>query len=294
MKDVMRLARGMTYKSAISKLNHGGGKSVIMRPARLDAGTKDRQELFEKFAEFLDSLHGKYLVAEDSGTSIHDMDIIRSKTEHVLGSGASGASGDPSPFTALGVRRGIEAAVKFRYGRDDMDGIHVALQGLGNVGYHLASELHELGASLTVTDVRPDIVERAVVEFGAKAVKPDDIYAVDADIFTPCALGAVINDMTLPQLKVDIVAGAANNQLAEDRHGAALVEKGILYAPDYAINAGGLINVASEFEGYDIEKSRKKTFAIYDTMLGIFDRAQTERVPTNVVADLIVEEIIYA
>ena len=162
------------------------------------------------------------------------------------------------------------------------------------MGYHLARELHELGARLTVTDTRLELVERAVKEFDAEAVRPDEIYGVDADVFTPCALGAVINDVTLPQLKVDIVAGAANNQHAEDKHGKALMHRGILYAPDYALNAGGLINVASEFEGYDLEKSKQRTYAIYETMLGIFDRAQTEAVPTNIVADRIVEEIIYA
>ncbi len=233
-------------------------------------------------------------MAEDSGTTIADMDTIRSRTPHVLGSGASDASGDPSPFTALGVRRGIQAAVKFRYGRDDMDGLHVAIQGLGNVGHHLARELHDLGARLTVTDVRPEAIARAKAEFGAVGVAPEAIYAVDADIFAPCALGAVINDDTIDQLKVDIVAGASNNQLAEDRHGLGLKERGILYAPDYAINAGGLINVACEFEGYDANKSLQLTAQIYDTMLAIFDRAQTDAAPTNVIADRIVEEIIYA
>ncbi len=293
MRDVMRLARGMTYKAAISKLPHGGGKSVIMRPAHLTADGPERQAFFEAFGDFIDSLGGKYLVAEDSGTSIGDMDIIRSRTRHVLGSGAADASGDPSPFTAYGVRRGIEAAVHFRYKRDDMEGLTVAVQGLGNVGYHLARELHELGAKLIVTDVRTEAIERAVAEFGATAVGIDEIYGVEADIFAPCALGAVINDDTIKQLKVDIVAGASNNQLAEDRHGLELKERGILYAPDYALNAGGLINVASEFEGYNVEKSRKLTTAIYDTMLGIFDRAMGEDAPTNEIADRIVEEIIY-
>ncbi len=294
MYDVMRLARGMTYKAAISKLPHGGGKSVIMRPPVLEHGSEARQRFFERFADFIDSLGGHYLVAEDSGTTIADMDTIRSRTPHVLGSGASDASGDPSPFTALGVRRGIQAAVKFRYGRDDMDGLHVAIQGLGNVGHHLARELHDLGARLTVTDVRPEAIARAKAEFGAVGVAPEAIYAVDADIFAPCALGAVINDDTIDQLKVDIVAGASNNQLAEDRHGLGLKERGILYAPDYAINAGGLINVACEFEGYDANKSLQLTAQIYDTMLAIFDRAQTDAAPTNVIADRIVEEIIYA
>lgn len=293
LRDVMRLARGMTYKAAISGLPHGGGKSVIMRPPSLPAGSAQRKAFFERFGEFVDSLGGKYLPAEDSGTSIEDMNTMRSRTKYTLGSDMDGGSGDPSPFTAYGVRRGIEAAVKFRYGRDDLDGLRVSLQGLGHVGYYLAKELHELGAKLIVTDVRAQNIERAVREFGATAVKPDDIYQVEADIFAPCALGAVINDQSLKELKVDIIAGASNNQLAEDRHGEVLREMGILYAPDYALNAGGLINVASEYEGYDAEKSRAKTTEIYDTMLNIFERADREQLPTNVVADRIVEEIIY-
>jgi leucine dehydrogenase len=292
LRDVMRLARGMTYKAAISKLPHGGGKSVIMRPPRLPHGSPERRALFEAFGEFVNSLGGRYLPAEDSGTTIEDMNVMRTRTDYCLGSEAG--SGDPSPFTAYGVRRGIEAAVKFRYGRDSLEGLHVAIQGLGHVGYYLAKELHALGARLTVTDVRAESVARAVEEFGARSVSVDAIYEVDADIFAPCALGAVLNDQTIPWLKVDIVAGAANNQLAEDHHGQALLERNILYAPDYAINAGGLINVASEAEGYDAQKSRDKTTEIYQTMMSIFERSAGERLPTNVVADRIVEEIIYA
>lgn len=294
LRDAMRLARGMTYKAAISGLPHGGGKSVIVRPAHLPHGSDERRALFEAFASFVEGLNGKYLVAEDSGTTPADMNVIRARTAHCLGSEGQGGSGDPSPFTAYGVRRGIEAAAKFRYGRDSLDGLHVAIQGLGHVGYYLARELHQLGARLTVCDVRAESAQRAAQEFGAAVVEAGAIYSVDADIFAPCALGAVINDQTLPQLKVDIVAGGANNQLAEDRHGMALKERGILYAPDYALNAGGLINVASEFEGYNADRSREKTTRIYDTMLQIFERSAREGLPTNLVADRIVEEIIYA
>jgi leucine dehydrogenase len=292
LRDVMRLARGMTYKAAISNLPHGGGKSVIMRPPSLPHGSPERQALFEAFGDFVDSLGGRYLPAEDSGTTLEDMNVLRTRTEYCLGSSAG--SGDPSPFTAYGVRRGIEAAVKFQLGRDDMEGLTVAIQGLGHVGWYLAKELHELGANLIVTDMRVEQMNRAIEQFGATAVQPDAIYGVDADIFAPCALGAVINDETLPQLKVKIVAGAANNQLAEDRHGEALRERGVLYAPDYALNAGGLINVASEAEGYDREKSHALTTRIYDTMMNIFERSSAEGEATSEVADRIVEEIIYA
>ncbi len=294
LRDVMRLARGMTYKAAISGLPHGGGKSVIMRPPHMTFEHPERADFFESFGRFIDSLGGKYLVAEDSGTTTSDMDVMRTQTQNVLGSEAQGGSGDPSPFTAYGVRRGLQAAVKFRYGRDDLDGIHIAVQGVGNVGYFLCKELHNLGARLTVTDVRQSSIDRVVNEFGATAVDTNAIYSVDADIFAPCALGAILDDDTIPQLKVDIVSGGANNQLAEDRHGQMLLERGILYAPDYAINAGGLINVASEYEGYDREKSHARTTALYDTMLKIYERADRENLPTSIVADRIVEEIIYA
>lgn len=292
LRDVVRLAKGMTYKAAISGLPHGGAKSVIMRPPNLPDSGPEREAFFEVFGEFIHSLGGQYLVAEDSGTTPADMNVIRRKTPFVLGS--EDGSGDPSPSTAYGVRRGIEAAVKHRLNRDTLEGLHIAIQGLGAVGFSLARDLRAHGARLTVTDVRPALIERAVAELGAEAVAPDAIFAVDADIFAPCALGAVLNDHTINLLKVNIVAGAANNQLAEDRHGRLLLERGILYAPDYAINAGGLINVASEYEGFDADKSRDHQTRIYDTMLHIFERSAVEKLPTSVVADHIVEELLGA
>lgn len=292
LRDAMRLARGMTYKAAISKLPHGGGKAVIVRPPNLS--DEQRHQIFDAYGQFVDSLDGKYITCEDSGTGVADMDVVAEHTDHVLGtSAAEGGSGDPSPFTAFGVRRGIEAAVKHKYGRDDLDGLHVAMQGVGHVGYYLAKELHELGAKLTVTDVNEDAIARCIDEFGAERVAPESIFDVDCDIFAPCALGAILNDETIPRLQCDIVAGASNNQLAEDRHGAMLLERDILYAPDYAINAGGLINVAEEYTGYDAQAARAKTSAIYETMLAIFERAATEQLPTGVVADRIVEEELY-
>lgn len=292
LRDAMRLARGMTYKAAISGLNHGGGKAVIMRPKGLTE--EQREEIFHAFGEFVDSLGGSYITCEDSGTRVSDMNIVHKHTQHVLGyDPEKGSSGDPSPFTAYGVRRGLDAAVRFRYDRDDLDGLHVAIQGVGSVGYHLARELHALGASLTVTDVSDAAIARCVEEFGATAVAPQEIYGVACDIFAPCALGAILNDHTIAQLQCDIIAGAANNQLAEDRHDLILQERGIVYAPDYAINAGGLINVAHEYVGYDAGKAREQCTLIYDTILQILERAKADDAPTGRVADQIVEELIF-
>lgn len=292
LRDAMRLARGMTYKAAISGLNHGGGKAVIIRPKGLTPSQRD--DIFAAFGQFVDSLGGIYITCEDSGTKVSDMNTVREQTQHVLGFDPdAGSSGDPSPFTAYGVRRGIEAAVKHKLGRDDLEGLHVSVQGVGHVGYYLAKELHELGARLTVTDVVQQSIDRCVDEFDAKVVAPDEIYAVDCDIFAPCALGAILNDKTIPQLKCSIIAGASNNQLAEDRHGDELLKRDILYGPDYAINAGGLMNVAQEYEGYDADKAREKCTGIYDTMLNIFERAAREGKTTNVIADKIVEEMIF-
>ena len=289
LRDAMRLARGMTYKAAISKLPHGGGKAVLVRPPGLS--DDQRQELFARYGEFVDSLDGRYVTCEDSGTAVADMNVVKRQTDHVLGYDPdSGSSGDPSPLTALGVRRGVQAAVKHAFDRDDMEDLVIAIQGVGHVGYHLAHELHDLGAKLIVTDVATAAVERCADEFGARIVQPDAIFGVDCDLFAPCALGAVLNDETIPQLKCEVVAGASNNQLARPRHGAMLKERGILYAPDYAINAGGLINVAEEYAGYDADRVREQVLAIYDTMLEIFERAEAENLPTDVVADRIAEE----
>jgi len=285
--DALRLARGMTYKAALAGLAHGGGKSVIMRPA----ARFDRVALFRAFGKFIDDLRGHYITAEDSGTGLEDMEVIRTVTKNVTGVDPShGGSGDPSPFTALGVRRGIEAAVKFKLGKDSLTGVAVAVQGVGHVGYHLCKELHASGAKLTVADVDSLKAERAAREFGAKTVHIDQIANVECDVFAPCALGAGLNDVTIPSLRAGIVAGAANNQLAEVRHGDDLHARGILYAPDYAINAGGLINVAQEVKGYDAKASRDATLKIYDTMWEIFERSKKLSAPTHKVADMLVEE----
>ena len=285
--DALRLARGMTYKAALAGLAHGGGKSVIMRPS----SHFDRVALFRAFGKFIDDLRGHYITAEDSGTGLEDMEVLRTVTKNVTGIDPShGGSGDPSPFTALGVRRGIEAAVKFKLGKDSLAGLRVAVQGVGHVGYHLCKELHAAGAKLTVADVDVLKAERARREFGATTTPIDEISHVECDVFAPCALGAGLNDATIPNLRTPIVAGAANNQLAEPRHGDDLHARGILYAPDYAINAGGLVNVAQEVKGYDAAAAREKTLEIYDTMTEIFERSKKLGAPTYKVADMLVEE----
>ena len=285
--DALRLARGMTYKAAITGLAHGGGKSVIIKPKR----HFDRSALFSAFGRFIEDLRGHYITAEDSGTGLEDMEIIRTQTKHVTGIDPShGGSGDPSPFTALGVRRGIEAAVKFKLGKDDLKGIHVTVQGVGHVGYYLCKELHAAGAKLTVADVDKLKSERAKREFGAAVTDIAKVAEVECDVFAPCALGAGLNDTTIPHLKASIVAGAANNQLLEPHHGDDLHARGILYAPDYAINAGGLVNVAQEAKGYDAKAAREKTLKIYDTMNDIFERSKRLGAPTYKVADLMAEE----
>jgi leucine dehydrogenase len=285
--DALRLARGMTYKAALAGLAHGGGKSVLIRPKQ----HFDRVAMFRAFGRFVDDLGGHYITAEDSGTGLEDMEVIRTVTKNVTGVDTShGGSGDPSPFTALGVRRGIEACVKFKLGRDSLSGVHVAVQGVGHVGYHLCNELHAAGAKISVADVDPLKSERAQREFKAEIVPLDRIFEIECDVVAPCALGSALNDTTIPRIKARVVAGAANNQLEQPRHGDDLQARGILYAPDYAINAGGLVNVAQEVVGYDAEKSRANTMKIYDTIWEIADRAQKTGAPTYRIADMMVEE----
>ncbi len=285
--DALRLARGMTYKAALAGLAHGGGKSVIIRPKN----NFDRVSLFRAFGKFINDLGGHYITAEDSGTGLEDMEVIRTVTKNVTGVDVShGGSGDPSPFTALGVRRGIEACVQFKLKKSSLEGVHVAVQGVGHVGYHLCKELHEAGAKLSVADVDPLKSERAHRDFGADVVALDKIFSIQCDVIAPCALGSALNDHSIPHLKAKIVAGAANNQLAEPRHGDDLHARGIVYAPDYAINAGGLVNVAQEVIGYDAKLARDKTLKIYDTILDIAERSAKLNAPTYKVADIMVEE----
>ncbi len=284
--DALRLARGMTYTAALAGLPHGGGKTVMLRPDKFF----DRAAVFRAYGRFIDGLGGRYYTAEDAGTGIEDMEVVRQVTKQVVGTGGSSGSGDPSPFTALGVRRGIAACVTLRLGRDSLEGIHVAVQGVGHVGYQLCRELFEQGATLSVADVDVLKSERAQREFGARVVPIENIFDVECDVLAPCALGSALNDATIPRIAAKIVAGAANNQLAEPRHGDDLHSRGIVYAPDYAINAGGLINVALELNGYDAAKSRDRTMRVYDTIHEIAERSQHSLTPTYRVADLMVEE----
>jgi len=281
--DALRLSRGMTYKAAVAGLALGGGKSVVLA----DHGAHDREAVFRAHGRFVESLKGRYITAEDVGTSPADMDYIHLETEHVVG--LQGRSGDPSPVTSYGVYCGMKAAAKAAFGSDALAGKTVAVQGCGHVGYHLCRFLHEEGARLVVTDIDTEKVKRAVEDFRARAVGLDEIYGVQAEIFAPCALGAVINDTTIKQLKAQVVAGGANNQLAEERHGDQLEEKGILYAPDYVINAGGLINVNSELEGWSAERAQRKAGEIYDTLLRLFALAKEEGLPTYRAADRLAE-----
>ena len=243
--DALRLARGMTYKNAVAGLNLGGGKSVIIGNNK----TADREMIFRAHGRFVESRGGRYITAEDVGTSTADMDFVHMETKNV--SGLAGRSGDPSPVTAHGVFRAIQASARERWGSDDLSTKTVSVQGAGHVGYYLAKELHEAGAKLVVTDIDAERVKQVVTEFGARFVAPEEIYSVQSDIFAPCALGGIINDATIPKLTCEIVAGGANNVLLEERHGVVLEERGILYAPDYVANAGGVINVYSELAGWD-------------------------------------------
>jgi leucine dehydrogenase len=294
--DVTRLAQGMSYKAATARLPHGGGKAVIIAPRDLPTWSADKRAgLFRAFGQFVDRLGGRYITTEDSGTSPTDMDVVRTMTRHVLGtSPEKGGSGDPSPFTALGVRRGIEAIANKILNKPDLKGLHIAVQGVGHVGAHLARELHNAGARLTISDV--DAARRTAIatELGAAVVDVDQILEVECDILAPCALGGALTEAIVPRLKTRAVAGAANNQLRTPGVGKALEVRGIWYAPDYVINGGGLINVAAEYAGYDAVKARTQTLAIYDTIANIIDRSRAEKAQPELIADKLALEIIAA
>lgn len=287
LEDAMRLAKGMTYKNAAAGLNLGGGKTVIIG----DPKTDKNDELFRALGRYIEGLNGRYITAEDVGTTEHDMDLIHLETNYVAGiSAGEGTSGNPSPVTALGIYKGMKAAAKEAFGDDSLAGKTIAVQGVGNVAYTLCEYLHEEGAKLIVTDINEEAVQRAVDAFGATAVGINDIYSQEADIFAPCALGAVINDETIPQLKVKVVAGSANNQLKEPKHGDQLYEMGIVYAPDYVINSGGVINVADELIGYNKERALKRVEGIYDTILQIFAISKRDGIAPHLAADRLAEE----
>ncbi|GAB3791500.1 Glu/Leu/Phe/Val family dehydrogenase [Virgibacillus kimchii] len=288
IEDALRLARGMTYKNAAAGLNLGGGKTVIIGDPKKDKNP----EMFRAFGRYIQSLNGRYITAEDVGTTEEDMDLIHMETDFVTGISkeSQGSSGNPSPVTGYGIYIGMKAAAKEVYGNDSLEGKTVAVQGVGNVAYALCEHLHEEGAKLIVTDINKEAVNRAVGAFQAEAVDPEDIYGVECDIYAPCALGATINDETIPQIKAKIIAGSANNQLKESKHGDILHEKGILYAPDYVINAGGVINVADELIGYNQARAMKKVETIYNSLSKVFEIARRDHIPTHTAADRMVEE----
>lgn len=285
--DVMRLARGMSYKSACAGLPLGGGKSVILKPKHI----VDKTAFFQSFGDFVQSLGGRYITADDSGTGIAEMDMIAQRTPYV----ASGSQleGEPSPHTAHGVKFGIEAAVQFKLNRASLNGIHVAIQGAGKVGYFLAEGLVKAGARVTVADINAENCEKARHNLGADVVPIDTIHKIACDVFAPCALGAILNDHTIPEIQAPIVAGAANNQLAHTIHGNKLFERGILYAPDYVINAGGVIHCAYQYDHTMVANRETQIQRIHDTLFTIFERSASSKQPTHLVADHIAEEILY-
>ncbi|HEU4796290.1 MAG TPA: Glu/Leu/Phe/Val dehydrogenase [Pyrinomonadaceae bacterium] len=287
LTDALRLSHGMTYKNALAGLPLGGGKAIILA----NNGTADREQVLRAHGRFIDTLQGSYITAEDVGTSPEDMEIVRRETPYVAG--LLGGSGDPSPKTARGVFRAIQASSKFLRDTDDLAGVTVALQGCGHVGYPLAKMLHDAGAKLIVTDVNTNNSSRVAAEFGAELVQPDEIFSVQAEVFAPCALGGIINDQTIPELKVTIVAGAANNQLLEERHGEMLRARGILYAPDYVANAGGILNGSTELLDWKPADAARKINEIYDTLLRIYESAKAQGITTNKAADLLAEEVLH-
>lgn len=291
LRDVLRLSRGMTFKAAAANLQLGGGKAVIIGDPR----TQKTAALLQAMGTAVDRLGGRYITAEDVGTSVEDFGELYKKTKHVVGLPvALGGTGDPSPTTALGVYYGLEAATRHRWGEAQLAGKTVAVQGLGNVGWHLCGLLHTAGAKLIVSDVNAERVSNAVSTFGATSVPPESIYSAKADIFAPCAMGAIVNDETLPQLQAKIVGGAANNQLALDHHGDQLKARGILYAPDFVINAGGMIRVASEREGFNEALVDQNVKGIGDSLLAIFRRSESEGIQTNAAAMLMARERLMA
>ncbi|MEE2672048.1 MAG: Glu/Leu/Phe/Val dehydrogenase dimerization domain-containing protein [Bdellovibrionota bacterium] len=287
IEDVLRLSRGMTYKAAVSGLNLGGGKAVIIGDPK-----KDKSEaLFRAYGRFIESLNGRYITAEDVNISVQDIDNVYTETNYVCGvAKASGGSGNPAPYTALGTFRGMEAGATKIWGERSLKDKIVGIQGVGSVGRELAKLLNEAGARILFTDINEDNIQKIKKKVPhAEFISPEAFYSADMDVYAPCALGATVNDETIPQLKCKLINGAANNQLKEDRHGEILKEKGILYSPDYLINAGGLMNVSIEFEGWNDAKSRRMVDTIYDTTLNIYKISDEQNIPVNKAADVLAE-----
>ncbi|MFN5418583.1 MAG: Glu/Leu/Phe/Val dehydrogenase dimerization domain-containing protein [Flavobacteriia bacterium] len=289
LTDVLRLSRGMTYKNSISGLNLGGGKAVIIGDSR----TMKSEAMFRRFGKFVESLAGKYITAEDVGIGTSDMVWVNMETNNVVG--LPGKSGDPSPVTAQGVYMGMKACAKEQFGSDSLAGKKVMVQGVGHVGEYLVASLAKEGAKIYISDIHEDTLKRVASTYGAEVIGINDVYDVDMDIYAPCALGATVNDETLSRLKCSIIAGAANNQLAiEAVHGVKVMEKGIIYAPDYALNAGGVINCYSEVKGLSAEWALDKANDIYSTISNIVKRSKSENIPTYQIANKMAEERIAA
>lgn len=285
LNDVLRLSRGMTYKAAITGLNLGGGKAVIIG----DSKKHKSEALFRRFGKFVDSLGGKYITAEDVGINPNDMNYVNMETDFVTG--LPGQSGDPSPVTAYGVYMGMKASAKALWGNDSLSGKTIAVQGVGHVGEYLVKLVSEEGAKVYINDINEEQLKKVADLYNAEVVMGDAIYDVNMDIYAPCALGATVNDETLGRLKCSIIAGAANNQLANEKvHGVEVMKKGIIYAPDFLINAGGLINVNSEIVGYSSERAMQMTEEIYNTTLKILDKSSKENIPTYQAANILAEE----
>ena len=289
--DVLRLSKGMSYKAAIAGLELGGGKSVIIGNSKVDKS----KELFESFGEFVNTLNGKYITAEDVGTTENDMEIVKTKTNHVTGiSKSKGGSGDPSPVTAYGTYVGIKASVEHKFNINSLEGFKIVVQGVGNVGRHLIGHLCDDGAEVYINDIDLDRLDDVSKKYNVNTIKTEDLYDFNGDIYVPCALGATINDLTIDRLKYSIVAGAANNILLDaKKHGVELMKKGILFAPDYVINAGGLINVYHELIGYDENKVKIETEKIHDTLLGIYKVSEDCGISTSKAASRLAKQIIY-
>ncbi|HEX78211.1 MAG TPA: Glu/Leu/Phe/Val dehydrogenase [Dehalococcoidia bacterium] len=286
--DALRLSHAMTYKYAAAGINLGGGKTTII----IQPGEKTSEALFRALGRFIDSLGGRYITGEDVGTTAGDLEYINMETDFVVGLPAeSGGSGGPSPYTAIGVVEGMKACCQEVYGSESLRGKGVAVQGVGNVGRHLVKILVENGASVVVADIDEQRVKGVVDEFGVGRVGPDDFYGVECDIFSPCALGAVLNDETIPRLRCKVVAGSANNQLAEAQHGDMLHERGILYAPDFIINAGGTIADTDQLEGgFNAERAKKKVARVYDNIAKVIEISKRDGIPTSRAADRLAEE----
>ena len=287
LKDAIRLSYMMTLKAAFTDLPHGGAKAVILKPSTV----KNREALFRSFGDFVHHMSGRYITAMDIGTTTQDMDSIAECTPHVIGAaGTDALQSDPSPFTSRGIFLGIKAAVKFKLNRDTIEGLHVAIQGGGKTAYNLARLLHQAGATISICDTKLEVTQQFADEFQARVVAPETIYDIPCDIFSPCAIGGVINLKTLNRLQTSIIAGSANNQLAHRKYGVIAHQRGFLYAPDYVINAGGLIQAASVYDYHDIDIANRLIDNLYDRLLELFDRSVKENIPTTEVADLMAKE----